>query len=75
MKGKVIEIICEILAKDTDEIMEQFDDRNIWDSLQRVEILFALEEEFDIQFSEDELAAMITPKKLCEAVLRKVEQI
>lgn len=74
MENKVTEIIAEILKLDKSELLTQFDDQNVWDSLHRVEILFALEDEFDIQFSKEELAALITPKKLYEAVLRKAEQ-
>lgn len=74
MGNKVAEIIAEILKLDKNDLMAQFDNKEVWDSLRRVEILFALEDEFEIQFSEEELATLITPKKLYEAVLRKAEE-
>ncbi len=74
MENKVTEIISEILKLNKSDLMTKFDKKEVWDSLRRVEILFALEDEFDIQFSEEELATLITPKKLYEAVLRKAEQ-
>ena len=56
MKDSIIEIMTDILKIEQDELLENFDSREIWDSLLRVEILFAVEEEFDIQFDEEELA-------------------
>lgn len=74
MKDSILEIMTDILKIETDELLENFDSREIWDSLLRVEILFAVEEEFDIQFDEEELAALVTPQKLCEATLRKADE-
>ena len=74
MENKVTEIISEILKLNKSDLMTKFDKKEVWDSLRRVEILFALADDFDIQFSEEELATLITPKKLYEAVLRKAEQ-
>ena len=74
MENKVAEIIAEILKLDKSDLMAQFDNKEVWDSLHRVEILFALEDEFEIQFSEEELTTLITPKKLYEAVLGKAEE-
>lgn len=74
MKESILEIMTEVLKMEKDALLERFDDREVWDSLLRVEILFAIEEEFDIQFDEDELAELVTPQKLCEATLRKAEE-
>mgnify|MGYP002519503084 CR=1 FL=1 len=74
MKETILEIMTDILKLDEEALLKDFDNWEIWDSLLRVEILFAIEEEFDIQFSEEELVALNTPKKLCEATLRKAEE-
>jgi acyl carrier protein len=74
MKDSILEIMTDILKMEKDELLANFDSREIWDSLLRVEILFAVEEEFDIQFDEEELAELVTPQKLCEATLRKAEE-
>lgn len=71
MGNRIIEIIAEILKLDVDTLMIRFDDKTVWDSLQRVEIIFALEDELDIQFNEKELAVLVTPKKLYEFVLER----
>lgn len=73
MSDTIIEIICEILDIEKETLLNDFDNNNIWESLHRVEILFAIEDEFDVFFSEEELAELNTPKKLHDAVLRKVD--
>ena len=73
MGNKIIEIIAEILKLDVDALMIRFDDKTVWDSMQRVEIFFAIEDEFDMQFNEKELAILATPKKLYEFVLERTE--
>ncbi len=74
MKESILEIMTDILKLDREALLADFDSREAWDSLLRVEILFAIEEEFDIQFDEEELAELVTPQKLCEATLRKAEE-
>ena len=74
MKESILEIMTDILKTDREALLADFDNREAWDSLLRVEILFAIEEEFDIQFDEEELAELVTPQKLCEATLRKAEE-
>lgn len=74
MRDSILEIMTDVLKIEKDALLNDFDNWEIWDSLLRVEILFAIEEEFDIQFSEEELVELNTPKKLCEATLRKAEE-
>lgn len=71
MEQQIQDIIIEVLGKDRETLLENFDSAEIWDSMQRVEILLLIEDEYAIQFDEDELAALKTPKQLCEVVLRK----
>ncbi|HEX5647914.1 MAG TPA: acyl carrier protein [Nitrospira sp.] len=42
-----------------------------WDSLKHIEIMFALEDELETQFLEEELAALDSVKKIVDAVLSK----
>lgn len=73
MENKILEIIAEILKLDISEITKRINDKTVWDSLSRVEILFAIEEEYDISFSENELKEIDTPQKLVQAALEMVE--
>lgn len=42
-----------------------------WDSLKHIEIMLALEEELEVEFSEDELVQLNSMDKIIEAVLEK----
>lgn len=59
-KEKVIQIINLVLeakfALDTQEILSEAIEN--WDSLKHLSIVFALEDEFDIRFSEDEFSEL-----------------
>lgn len=72
MKDQFINILTEILKISADALLMQFADAAVWDSVQKVEAIFALEDEFGIQFSEDELAESTTPEKLYESLIKKV---
>lgn len=74
MKKTVLDIMLDILKLDQEQLLSRFNDKEVWDSMLRVEILFAIEDEFDIQFAEEELVELNTPEKLYEAVLRKAEK-
>lgn len=71
MEQRLIEIILEVLDIDEAVLRSRWDDRTIWDSLARVNVLFVIEDELDIFFEESELSALTTPKALVEAVMEK----
>lgn len=48
-----------------------FETEPAWDSLHHVELIFSIEDEFDIRFEEAELAAMTSLHALTEAVARR----
>ncbi len=58
---KVISIVFEI---DLDKINDNSSPENIenWDSLRHMMLIGALEEEFDIQFSDDEMTELLNFK-------------
>lgn len=72
MENQFLDILAEVLKTSAEELMAKFDDKTVWDSMQRVEVIFALEDEFGVQFNEEELAESITPKRLYETLLKKV---
>ena len=73
MEDNIFELISETLRIDGIQLRENRDNKDIWDSLQRIEILFALEDEFGIAFSEDELSDVTTPQRLIDITIRKVQ--
>ena len=72
MEQQFINILAEVLKTSNEDLLVRFDDKTVWDSMQRVEVIFALEDEFGVQFSEAELAESTTPQRLCEALMKKV---
>lgn len=72
MEDQIFKLISEVLKIDSEKLLAGCDNEDIWDSIQRVEVLFALEDDFGIVFSEEELSGLNTPQKVLEAVVRKV---
>ena len=75
MKEQIIGIICDILKLTHEELELRVNDVDIWDSLVRVEILFAIEEELNIHFNEEELAEITTPLLLIKAVEKRENKL
>lgn len=75
MKTKVINIMRDIIKISDEEFLDRMGDVTIWDSLQKVEIVFALEDELDLEFEADELKLIDTPEKMLKLVLEKAEEI
>ena len=71
MELKLKKIFLDILEINEAELDSQREDASVWDSLKLVNILFVIEDEFDILFDETELKDLTTPKALAEAVMRK----
>jgi len=72
MNQKIFEIISVVAKKSTTELQELADTQGLWDSLLHVELVVALETEFDIFFTPEEIADINTPSKVIEVVGLKV---
>lgn len=72
MNEKVLEIVSKIAKKPVSEIQEKMDATKLWDSLLHVELIIALETEFNVFFSQEEIVQMDTPTKVIEQVSQKV---
>lgn len=72
MNQKVFEIISGVAKKSATELEQLSDQQGLWDSLLHVELVVALESEFDIFFEPDEIAEIDTPIKVLELVKSKV---
>lgn len=62
-----MKFIADSLKISEEELLNSQDSKELWSSLQWLEIVFSIEEEFDIQFDPDELKELKTPRKLFEA--------
>lgn len=57
IENKVISVISKVLKEDVD-IDTSRKNSNNWDSLKHIEVIFAIEDEFGIEFTEEEMANM-----------------
>lgn len=72
MENKVINIISSISKISPEELNAKKDVEKLWESITHVEIIVALEEEFDIMFEQEEIAQMTTVSKIIDLVSSKV---
>ena len=72
MKEKIMDVISEITGLSKDELEIKIDkDTPQWDSLTKVEIIMALEDEFDITFEENEMQNMRNVDNIFEIMAEK----
>lgn len=71
MEDRVLNLLAELLDIDVDRLKEEADTEGLWDSLKRAEIIFSLEEEFDIFFEQEDIVYMSTVNKIIETVEKK----
>jgi len=66
-------VLSSILNVDRDQIGPESSQQSVkeWDSVKHIYVMFALEEEFDIQFTDDELINLSSAAGLVEAVSAK----
>lgn len=69
MENKLKKIFKRIFKKKRVENLSSNDDKN-WDSLRHLDLIFALEEEFNIKFTNKEITS-IKNYKICLMILKK----
>ena len=69
MKEKIIDLISDVLKikKSNISLKTTMNKVEHWDSLKQMQIIIAIEDEFNIKFSEDNLSEANSVKKLIEA--------
>ncbi len=73
MNERVANTIAEVMSVPADQINEDSSPDTIenWDSLQHMNLILAMEEEFDVKFTDDEIANMVSAKVIAETVEAK----
>jgi len=73
MENRVKKVIAEILDIEINSINDNTSPETIesWDSLKQMNIIVALEEEFDIEFSDEDIVEMLNFRLICEAIKEK----
>jgi acyl carrier protein len=77
LEERLKKVFAEIFQLSPEEITEDTSPKTVprWDSMNSMVLTMALEEEFDIQFTDQELVKMYDFGKICEAVaLKTVEK-
>lgn len=72
MKEKAFDIISQIMDVPVSEIHENSSAKTIenWDSLQHMNLIFALEEAFDMKFLDEEIMGMACVKDILDILER-----
>lgn len=71
MREEIIKLISEILEISEEQLVANLDSKEVWDSFQRVEIVFALEDEHGIYLSDEEMKELLSPGALINKVCEK----
>jgi acyl carrier protein len=74
MKDKVKKIISEVFNLDLDSINDDASPDNImnWDSLNHMNLVVSLEEEFSIRFSDQEISEMLNLELIVYTIKQKL---
>lgn len=72
MKEKILEIIGSVTNKSNQELEKDLANPNFCDSLQKVEIIISIEEEFNIFFDSEELSTISSIESIIGLVKRKI---
>lgn len=72
MNIKILEIIAKVSKKSVTDVELELGSEGLWDSFSHLELVLALEEEFNIMLEPEEIAEMKTPKLVLETISNKV---
>lgn len=75
MEEKIIRIISDVLEVQESQISIKtgIGDVPEWDSIKQMQIIIALEEEYSVEFSENDLVEANNVKKLCQYISSLIE--
>lgn len=74
MENKLREIMASVFEVSIDDINEDASPDNLenWDSLRQLNLVSALEEEFNIEFDDEEIGEMLSYKLVCLILDEKI---
>jgi acyl carrier protein len=73
LKNRALKIISQVMNIPVERLNEDSSPDTVenWDSLQHMNLILALEEEFDIAFSDEEIMKMLSVKIILETLKKK----
>ena len=74
MEERVREVMAAILGLEEDEIEDDTSPNTVesWDSLKHMNLILALEEEFDVEFSDDQVVELTSYREIRETLAEMV---
>ena len=73
MENRIKKVMSEVLGIDEASISDSTSPENVesWDSLKQMNLIVALEDEFDIEFEDDDIIEIMDYKSIVDKVLNK----
>ncbi len=70
MQERIKVVMAQIFNVDIDSITEESSPENIerWDSLKHIQLVLAIEDEFDITFSDDDIPNLLSTRAIEDTV-------
>ena len=70
MKEKILKLISKVMEVDITSLNENSSSKNVdnWDSLSHMNLIVAIEEEFEIELSDEQIVEMISISKIIQAL-------
>ncbi len=70
MQERIRVVMAQIFNVDIDSITEESSPENIkrWDSLKHIQLVLAIEDEFDITFSDDDIPNLLSTRAIEDTV-------
>jgi acyl carrier protein len=74
MENKIKNVMISVFEIDSSEINHESSPDSIdkWDSLRHMNLVVALEEEFNIEFEVEEISELMNFKLICEVISKKL---
>ncbi len=74
MRKRVFDIIAQVMNVPVGSLSEESSPESIeaWDSLKHMSLILTLEEEFGVQFSDEEIVTMLNVGLIMEALTHKL---
>ena len=74
MQERIKVVMAQIFNVDIDSITEESSPENIerWDSLKHIQLVLAIEDEFDITFSDDDIPILLSTRAIEDTVRQLV---
>ena len=73
MLNRVLKIVSQVMEVPLEQLNEESSPDNVknWDSLKHMNLILALEEEFDVSFSDEEIVELLSVEIIVETLKEK----